>query len=147
MMTSSQTPFTQGKTYTGMLQFDTFEERFNYLALDGVIGEDTLGFMRYFAQRWYASPEWKQLRDKIILRDNGCELGVPGWTIFGKVYVHHIEPITRLDIQNMSSKLRNPDNLVCCSYDVHQAIHYGNLDRLPTTLVERKPNDTCPWKN
>ena len=134
------------RTYEGMLQFDTFDERFKYLALDGKIGGVTLGFMRYFVQRWYQSTEWKQLRDRIILRDNGCELGVPGYTICGRIYIHHIEPITRLDIQNMTAKLSDPNNLVCCSYDVHQAIHYGNLDRIPKEPIERRPNDTCPWK-
>ena len=121
------------RSYEEMLKFTTFDERFTYLALNGKIAEDTLGYMRYLAQRFYTSDDWKRIRDHVIERDNGCELGVDGYIIRGPIYIHHINPISRLDI--------------CCSYDVHQAIHYGNLDRLPRDPVERRPNDTCPWKH
>lgn len=135
------------RSYEEMLKFTTFDERFTYLALNGKIAEDTLGYMRYFAQRFYTSDDWKRIRDHVIERDNGCELGVGGYIIRGPIYIHHINPISRLDIQNWTHRLRDPNNLVCCSYDVHQAIHYGNLDRLPRDPVERRPNDTCPWKH
>lgn len=136
----------RGKNYSGLILLKTFDERFNYLALDGVIGYETLGSARYIAQRWYASPEWKALRDQIILRDDGCELGVEGFPIMGKVYIHHIEPITREDLLSFNYKIRDPENLICCSYDVHQAIHYGNIDRVAKDVPERTANDTCPWK-
>lgn len=135
------------RTYSGMLEFSTFEDRFNYLALDGIIADDTLGFMRYLAQQFYASPDWKRIRDQVIIRDNGCDLGVDGYIIHGPVYIHHIDPITRLDLQNWNRKLTDLNNLVCCSYDTHQAIHYGNTARLPKDPIVRRPNDTCPWKN
>ena len=125
-MTNSSPEF---KSYAELIKLKTFDERFEYLALNGNVAEDTLGYMRYLAQRFYATPEWKQIRDKVIERDNGCELGVDGYFIHGAIYIHHINPI-----------------LICCSYDVHQAIHYGNKDRIPRDPVVRRPNDTCPWK-
>ena len=135
------------RTYSGLITFDTFLERFEYLSLDGKVAEDTLGFMRYFAQQFYASPEWKRIRDKVIIRDTGWDLGVEGYMIHGPIYIHHIDPITRLDVQNFTSKLTSLENLICCSYDTHQAIHYGNVARLPREPIIRKPNDTCPWKS
>lgn len=142
-MTNSSPEF---KSYSELIKLKTFDERFEYLALNGTVAEDTLGYMRYLAQRFYATPEWKQIRDKVIERDNGCELGVDGYFIHGAIYIHHINPITRLDIQYGTDLLRDLDNLICCSYDVHQAIHYGNKDRIPRDPVVRRPNDTCPWK-
>lgn len=143
-MTNSVPDF---RSYSEMIKLPTFDERFKYLALNGKLAEDTLGYMRYLAQRFYASDEWRRIKDSIIERDNGCELGIDGFIIRGPIYIHHINPITRLDVKMWSSRLRDPENLICCSYNVHQAIHYGNKDRLPRDPIERRPNDTCPWKD
>lgn len=135
------------KTYSELILLPTFEERYEYLKLDGHVGEDTFGFDRYLNQAFYRSTEWKRIRRKIIVRDNGCDLAHPDREIVGPIYIHHINPISMKDLTDQTDYLRDPENLVCVSYNTHQAIHYGSTNLLtPTELVERRPNDTCPWK-
>ena len=135
------------RTYTELSQLETFMERFNYLKLEGVIGEDTFGFDRYLNQVFYTSQEWRHVRDIVIVRDNGNDLGVNGFTIPKRnLIVHHINPICVEDILKRKENILNPEYLICVSRGTHQALHYGNLDLLPKDIVDRKPNDTCPWK-
>lgn len=135
------------KTYSELIQFPTFEERFKYLKLDGRVSEETFGFDRYLNQRFYRSKEWRSLRDKIIIRDMGCDLGIENYPIYGKVLIHHMNPISSKDILDLTDYLLNPEYLICTTYDTHNAIHYGDADQIPyKEFVERTPNDTCPWK-
>lgn len=134
------------RTYSELTTLPTFEERFNYLRLDGAVCKETFGFDRYINQVFYRSQEWKRIRDLIIIRDNGCDLGVNGREIWGKIIVHHMNPISVDDIHSSTSHLLNPEYLVCVSLQTHNAIHYGDQNQLASTLVERSPNDTCPWK-
>lgn len=134
------------KTYSDLKQFETFEDRFEYLKLSGDIGKDTFGFDRYMNQQFYRSKEWKQVRDKVIVRDNGCDLGIPGNEIHGKILIHHIKPLTPEDIKNSTEFLLNPENLICTSEETHNAIHYGGFNSIPKKIFEeRKPGDTKPW--
>ncbi len=134
------------RTYSELSGFQTFEERFKYLKLDGRVGEDTFGFDRYLNQRFYHSREWRAIRDYVISRDIGCDLGLPGYEIYGRIYIHHMNPIRAKDIEEFSKKLVDPEFLICVTHDTHNAIHYGDEGLLPTAPVERRPNDTCPWK-
>lgn len=135
------------KRYSELRQLNTFEERFNYLKLHGNIGSDTFGFDRYLNQRFYKSKEWKDIRNQVIIRDGACDLGIPGREINGKVYIHHLNPIDIDDIEESSDFLLNPDNLICVSLDTHNAIHYGDESYIKRKqIIERTPNDTCPWK-
>lgn len=135
------------RTYSELASFSSFEERFNYAKLTGLVGEITFGGSRILSQNFYRSKEWRTLRRDIILRDNGCDLGCPDRPIYGNILIHHLEPITIDDVKSMNSRIMDPDNLVCVSMLTHNAIHYGSFDILPSTdFVERKPNDTCPWK-
>ena len=135
------------KTYSELITFPTFEERYRYLKLDGVIGEDTFGFDRYLNQEFYQrDQEWKRIRDFVIIRDQGCDLGVEGREIRGKILVHHMNPITKDDILKRSEFLLNPEYLICTLKSTHDAIHYGDENLLMKGPVERKPNDTCPWR-
>ena len=117
------------------------------MKLDGRVGEDTFGFDRYMNQKFYSSTEWRHIRNQIILRDNGCEMGVDGHEIFGPIYIHHMNPIMARDIVTRSDYLSNPEYLICMSHPLHNAIHYG--DETYTTIlapIERTRNDTCPWR-
>lgn len=134
------------RTYSELMRLPTFEERFRYLKLDGLVGKDTFGFDRYLNQEFYRSKEWKEVRDFVIVRDNGCDLGMDGYEIVGRIYIHHMNPITVNDIVHSSDFLLNPDYLVCVSHNTHNAVHYGDEDLLVTAPVERRKNDTCPWK-
>lgn len=134
------------RTYSELIKLPTLKERFEYLRLDGTVADKTFGFDRWINQAFYRSPEWRSIRDKVIVRDMGCELAIPDYTIYGKIYIHHMNPIQKEDILRMSAYLIDPEFLVCCSYNMHNAIHYGNEEMLPTDLVERRPNDTCPWR-
>lgn len=136
----------QLRTYSQMIKLPTFQERFKYLSLNGRVGKETFGHDRHLNQMLYQSYAWRHLRDQIILRDDGCDLAFPGREIYKKATIHHINPITIEDVLNGSWKVFDPDNLVLVSYDTHQAIHYGNDQLLELTMTERKPNDTCPWK-
>lgn len=130
-----------------MSKLKTFEERYQYLRLDGVIGEDTFGFDRYLNQIFYRSKRWKRVRDKVIVRDNGCDLGIEGHEIYGKVLIHHMNPITIRDIENKSDFLLNPEYLICVTHNTHNAIHYGDEGLLMKGPIERTKNDMCPWRH
>lgn len=134
------------KTYSELIRIPTFEERFKYLKLNGVVGEETFGFKRWLNQEFYHSDEWMQFRDKIIIRDGGCDLGVDGFEIYGSVLIHHLNPITYEDILNRSPCVFDPDNVICTKRSTHNAIHYGDETLLLGTPVERTKNDTCPWR-
>lgn len=135
------------RTYSELVRLPTFEERFRYLKLDGLVGKDTFGFDRYLNQEFYRSKEWKEIRDFVIVRDNGCDLGMDGYEIVGRIYIHHMNPITVNDIVHSSDFLLNPDYLICVSHNTHNAVHYGDEDLLVTAPVERRKNDTCPWRH
>lgn len=135
------------KTYSELITLPTFEERFRYLNLNGVVGEETFGFDRYLNQLFYRSDEWRSLRDDIIIRDNGCDLGLEGYDIFGKIIIHHMNPITVKDIENRSEYLLNPEYLICVTHNTHNAIHYGDESLLLLAPIERSKNDTCPWRH
>lgn len=134
------------RTYSELIKLPTFEERFRYLKLDGRVGEETFGFDRYLNQSFYTSREWRLLRDKIIVRDNGCDLGIPDREIAGKILIHHMNPITVEDIIKRSDFLLNPEYLICTYKNTHDAIHYSDENILYKAPVERRPNDTCPWR-
>lgn len=134
------------RTYSELISLPTFEERFEYLKLGGKVGEETFGFDRYLNQIFYKSKEWEELRNKIILRDCGCDLGISDYEIQGKILIHHMNPITKDDILNRTDYLLNPEYLICTSKSTHDAIHYGNSDLLYAGPVERFKNDTCPWR-
>lgn len=134
------------RTYSEMITYKTFLERFRYLVLNGQVGVSTFGHDRFLNQTFYRSPEWRKTRQRVIIRDEGRDLGVEGYEIHGNIYVHHINPITAEDIENRDSKLFDLDNLICVSHNTHEAITYGCEDLLPTDPIVRRPNDTCPWK-
>ena len=135
------------RTYSELITIQTFEERFEYLQLKGSIGKDTFGYDRYLNQVLYRSPEWKRLRNQIIIRDGGCDLACDGYDIYDKVLIHHLNPITVEDVLARSRKVFDPDNLVCVSHNTHNAIHYGDVDLLVTGPIIRTKNDTCPWRH
>ena len=134
------------RTYSELILLPTFEQRFRYLSLHGTVGKETFGFDRYVNQAFYASKEWKRIRDQVILRDNGCDLAVDGYAIFGKILIHHLNPVTVDDIAKQSEFLLNPEYLICTTHRTHNAIHYGDESLLPSAPIERTRNDTCPWK-
>ena len=134
------------RTYSELITIPTFEERFEYLQLKGSVGKDTFGYDRYLNQVLYRSPEWKRLRNQIIIRDGGCDLACNGYDIYDKVLIHHLNPITVEDVLARSRKVFDPDNLVCVSHNTHNAIHYGDMDLLVTGPIIRTKNDTCPWR-
>lgn len=135
------------KTYSELIQLSTFEDRFNYLKLRGNVGEDTFGFERYLNQKFYKSKEWKHIRDIVILRDQGCDLACLGHDIYGKVIIHHMNPITINDLETNSDIVLNPEYLICVSQETHNALHYGDGSNLHKYDYEdRKPNDTSPWR-
>lgn len=134
------------RSYSELVKLPTFKERYEYLRLSGTVGEYTFCEYRYLNQRFYKDPKWYSVRNSIIIRDNGCDLGVPGYDIYKNIYIHHINPITKYDILNHTEKLFDPENLICVSQNTHNAIHYGNYDILVDVPIERSRNDTCPWK-
>lgn len=135
------------RTYTELISFPTFEERYRYLRLGGKIGEETFGLDRYINQRFYNSREWKSIRDYVITRDMGCDLAMEGREIYGKILIHHMNPITVDDILNRSEYLLDPEYLVCTVKNTHDAIHYGDDSLLVTEPITRSRNDTCPWRH
>ena len=135
------------RTYSELITLPTFEERYRYLKLSGVVGEQTFGFDRYMNQIFYQSQEWKSIRNHVILRDNGCDLGVEGYEIHGRILIHHMNPITAKDIEHRSDILLNPEYLISTVHNTHNAIHYGDEGLLILAPIERKPNDTCPWRH
>ena len=134
------------RTYSDLIQLPTYKERFEYLKLIGEVGKDTFGFDRYLNQSFYKSPVWRKIRNEVILRDNGCDLAHPDFPIAGKIIIHHMNPVDTDDIVYQREVLLNPDFLVCVSHITHNAIHYGDMELLPSDPIERKPNDTCPWR-
>ena len=134
------------KSYSELVQMKTFEDRYKYLKLSGSIGSQTFGFDRYLNQKFYKSLEWKKVRDFVIVRDNGCDLGCPDKPIFGKILIHHMNPITIEDISNNPEEILNPEYLISVSLDTHNAIHYGDERLLVMDPIVRTKNDTCPWR-
>ena len=134
------------RTYTELSRLPTFEERYRYLRLTGQVGKETFGFDRYLNQNFYRSQRWKRIRDEVILRDNGCDLGVEGYEIYGRIIIHHMNPITLEDIERESVYLLDPEFLICTVHRTHNAIHYGDESLLITAPIERTKYDTCPWR-
>lgn len=134
------------RTYKELMRIPTFLERFEYLKLDGRIGDQTFGFDRYINQTYYRSKAWKKLRDEVIIRDHGCDLAMPGYDIYSQLRVHHMNPLTIEDIENCTEFLTNPDYLITTTLNTHNAIHYGDASLLLELPKERAPFDTCPWK-
>lgn len=134
------------KCYSELIALPTFIERYRYLKLNGVVGEDTFGFKRWLNQVLYTSSDWKSFRREIARRDNGCDLAVRGFEVYGPVIIHHIVPITYEDVLNRSECLFDPENVILTQLGTHNAIHYGDESLLNIAPVERTPNDTCPWK-
>lgn len=132
------------RTYRELSQLKTFAERFDYLKLTGEVGKETFGYDRWLNQMLYSSREWQRLRREVIIRDNGCDLGIPGLEIKGRLIVHHMNPIIVEDVLQHSDKILDPEFLISTTIDTHNAIHYG----IPRTdeIIERKPGDTCPWR-
>lgn len=134
------------KTYSELISIPTFEERFQYLKLNGKVGESTFGFDRYLNQTFYKSDEWKRVRNEVIVRDMGCDLAIEDREIFGLILVHHMNPIVVEDIMHGTDFLLNPEFLICTSKNTHNAIHYGDESLLMDSVpIERRPGDTCPW--
>lgn len=134
------------RTYSELSQLATFEERYRYLRLGGYVGKETFGFDRWINQMFYKDPEWLKVRDIVIMRDNGCDLGIEGREIYSRIIVHHMNPITKADILDRSKFLLDPEYLICTVKNTHDAIHYGDENLLITLPMERSPNDTCPWR-
>ena len=135
------------KTYSELITLPTFEERFLYLQLNGSVGKDTFGFDRYLNQIFYRSKRWRSIRDQVIIRDNGCDLGMDGYEIYGNILIHHMNPITMEDIERESEFLLDPEYLITTTHKTHNAIHYGDVSLLPIMPIERSRNDTCPWRH
>ena len=134
------------RTYSDLSKLTTFEDRYNYLRLNGFVGQETFGFDRYLNQVFYKSAKWRSVRDFVIIRDNGCDLGIEGREIYGKIIIHHMNPITIQDIEQESDFLLDPEFLISTVHETHNAIHYGDENLLIRMPIERKPNDTCPWR-
>lgn len=134
------------KTYSELITIPTFEERYEYLRLQGRVGKETFGFDRWLNQVFYRSKEWKTVRDKVIVRDCGCDLAMLDREIQGRILVHHMNPIIVRDILDRTEFLLNPEYLICTSKNTHDAIHYGDSELLITMPIERSRNDTCPWR-
>ena len=134
------------RTYSELSTLTRFKDRFRYLKLDGAVGEATFGFDRYLNQLFYRSERWRKIRDEVIVRDCGCDLGIEGYEIYKYAMIHHMNPITAKDIQDESEYLLNPEYLITTTQRTHNAIHYGDEDLLFTMPVERTQNDTCPWR-
>lgn len=133
------------KSYNKLIKIKSYQKRFEYLKLDANVGDATFGGHRVLNQILYHSNEWKQLRHYIIVRDNGCDLAHDDYPIAGKIYIHHLNPITIDDVLERKSNVLDPNNLVCVSFDTHNALHYGNIVFIRDTVIERRPGDTDPW--
>ena len=134
------------RCYSELVTLPTLEERFEYLRLNGEVGEELFGYARYLNQEFYHGSAWNDVRSQVVIRDCGCDLGVRGWKIVGNIYVHHMNPITLEQLKDRDPILLDPEYLISCSYNTHQAITWGNESLLPKPLVVRRPGDTCPWK-
>lgn len=127
-------------------KLETFEDRFEYLRCNAPVASETFGYDRWLNQKFYRSRVWKNARDITIIRDNGCDLGVPGYEIQGRIYIHHMNPITVDDIIDENPDIANPNYLICVSFETHQALHYGDINSLPSNqVIERLPGDTTLW--
>ena len=136
------------RTYSELIRISDFKGRFRYLQLYGKVGLDTFGFDRVFNQKFYRSKEWRQIRDKIIVRDLGCDLGIEGYEIIHQpIVIHHMNTISLKDIEDSTDFLLNPEYLICTTDRTHKAIHYGDESLLMLPFTERSRNDTCPWKH
>ena len=134
------------KTYSGLMSVPSFQERFAYLELHGKSGDPTLGGYRPYVEDFYHTDEWKSFRRRMILRDDGNDLGDPNYPIHGRIILHHIVPIRKINLDRMDEMMMDQENLIICSYNTHQAIHYGNKQRLPEDYVQRSKYDTTPWR-
>lgn len=134
------------RTYSELIKLPTFKERFEYLSLKGCVGKETFGWERYINQAFYRSKEWKDVRNFVIVRDCGCDLGIPGREIPDRILIHHMNPILPKDIVLSNDFILDPEYLICTTHNTHEAIHYGSEDLLISEPVKRTPNDTCPWK-
>jgi hypothetical protein len=133
-------------TYDELITLETFEKRFTYLKLNGKCSEETFGGHRLLNQILYKSPQWQDIRRRVIIRDNGCDLGIPDRPINSKILIHHINPITIEQVTNFDPAIFDLNNLICCSHSTHNLIHYGDLEKaIPTNPIERKPGDTRLW--
>lgn len=132
--------------YSELKRLKTFEERYEYLRLGGQVGESTFGFERFLNQALYTSQRWRLLRNEIIIRDNGCDLGIEGRDIYYKIIIHHMNPLTREQMKDPDESMFDPEYLICVSSRTHNAIHYGDASLLQKDYIPRRPNDTCPWK-
>ena len=136
------------KTYSELSKLITFEERYNYLRLNGLVGKETFGFDRYLNQVFYRSSKWRSIRDFVIVRDNGCDLGIEGREIHGRIIIHHMKPITIQDITQQTEFLLDPEFLISTLHETHNAIHYGDERLLdPIIPIVRTKNDQCPWRH
>lgn len=134
------------KSYQDLIKLPSFEERFEYLKQSGTVGEMTFGSHRWLNQVLYSSPEWKRFRHQVIIRDNGCDLAMEGYSIDGdRIIIHHLNPLTVQDVLNRDRKIFDLDNVVCVSDRTHKAIHYGDKELLPAVPIERMPGDTLCW--
>lgn len=135
------------RTYSELIRLPTFIERYRYLKSNGRVGEETFGFERYLNQRFYqTSQEWKRIRNHVIARDLGRDLGCEGYDIYGKIFIHHMNPMAITDIVEFNPDILDPEFLICTTFNTHNAIHYGSEALLITDPIVRKPNDMCPWK-
>ena len=133
------------RTYSELSKIDSYSDRFEYLSLDGVVGFETFGFERYLNQKFYTSTEWRTIRNRVIIRDDGCDLGHPDRPILGKIIVHHMNPMVSRDIRHAESYILDPEFLISVSLSTHNAIHYGSKEVLQQKTIERKPGDTRLW--
>lgn len=133
------------RTWTELQQIQTFEERYNYLRLRGAVGAATFGFDRHINQQFYRGAQWRRIRNHVIARDLGCDLGVEGYEIHDKIIIHHMNPMTVDNIVHGDADILDPEFLVTTTHRTHNAIHYGDERLLPRQLVERRPGDTTLW--
>jgi hypothetical protein len=133
------------RSYSELRRISDFKERFEYLALRGVVGDRTFGFDRYMNQKFYTSRQWRQVRDQVIVRDEGCDLGMAGFDIHSRLYIHHLNPMTADDLKNGEESVLDPEYLVATTHRTHNAIHYGDANLLAKPFVERRPGDTRMW--
>ena len=134
------------RCYSELKHINSFLDRYNYLKIGGQVGAETFGFDRWINQTMYKSRRWRQARDQVIIRDNGCDLGIEGYNIYDHIVVHHMNPITLEDIEEERDWIYDPEFLICVSKPTHNAIHFGDASLLPKDPIERKPGDTCLWK-
>lgn len=134
------------KRYSELIQISSFKERFEYLILNGRVGEFTFNGHRYLNQKLYRCPEWASIRRRVIIRDNGCDLACDGYEINGSILIHHINPITIEDVLERRPCVFDLENLICTSLNTHNAIHYSDEELLPRGLIERTKYDTCLWR-